>query len=65
MNAEENASNGDNDHLFQDQPRRILTWRIPGGETKTQIDYVNIKKRFRMQFYAAKHIQVSTGEAIT
>lgn len=32
---------------FQEQPRRLWTWRSRKGYTKNQIDYVTINKMFR------------------
>ena len=33
--------------FFQQHPRRLWTWRSPGGNVKNQIDYVLIKRRWR------------------
>lgn len=32
---------------FENHPRRLWTWRSPGGDVKNQIDYLTINKRFR------------------
>lgn len=33
--------------FFRHHPRRLWTWKSPGGQYKNQIDYVTINKRFR------------------
>ena len=32
---------------FKNHPRRLWTWVSPDGETKNQIDYITVNKRFR------------------
>ena len=32
---------------FKQHPRKLYTWKSPDGETRNQIDYVLINKRFR------------------
>ncbi|XP_042883267.1 uncharacterized protein LOC122260182 [Penaeus japonicus] len=43
---------------FQDHPRRLWTWRSPGGNIKNQIDYITINSRFRN---AVKHSKAFPG----
>ena len=43
---------------FQEHPRRLWTWRSPGGETKNQIDYITINQRFRN---AVQHCKTYPG----
>ncbi|XP_042862524.1 craniofacial development protein 2-like [Penaeus japonicus] len=43
---------------FQDHPRRLWTWRSPGGNIKNQIDYITINSRFRN---AIKHSKAFPG----
>ena len=33
--------------LFNHHPRRLWTWKSPNNQTKNQIDYITINKRFR------------------
>ena len=32
---------------FQHHPRRLRTWKSPGGNAKNMIDFVTVNKRFR------------------
>ncbi|GFN92180.1 craniofacial development protein 2-like [Plakobranchus ocellatus] len=42
---------------FQQPPRRKWTWKSPGGETRNQIDYMMISKRYiRNALLLAKNI---------
>ena len=35
------------DTWFRHPPRKLWTWKSPGGRYKNQIDYITINKRFR------------------
>ena len=39
---------------FQNHPRRLYTWTSPDGNTKNQIDYIMIEKRWRTSVLACK-----------
>ncbi|GFN93367.1 craniofacial development protein 2-like protein [Plakobranchus ocellatus] len=39
---------------FQQPPRRKWTWKSPGDETRNQIDYMMISKRYRIALLLAK-----------
>ena len=39
---------------FEQHPRRLWTWRSPGGDIKNQIDYITINKRFKNAIKDAK-----------
>ena len=39
---------------FRHHPRRLWTWRSPGGRNGNQIDYITINRRFRNAIHQAK-----------
>ena len=39
---------------FQQHPRRLYTWTIPGDRVRTQIDYILIGRRWRTTILATK-----------
>eukprot|EP00795_Rhopilema_esculentum_P008227 gene8227-14164_t len=39
---------------FEEHPRRLWTWRSPGGQVKNQIDYITIKIPFRNPVHHCK-----------
>ena len=46
---------------FQQQTRRIYTWKSPGGTSRNQIDYILINKRFRNN---VKQVKIYPGADI-
>ncbi|XP_072043067.1 craniofacial development protein 2-like [Amphiura filiformis] len=40
--------------LFQQHPRRLWTWRSPGGNVKNQIDYILLKRRWCSSLFSVR-----------
>ncbi|XP_072047034.1 craniofacial development protein 2-like [Amphiura filiformis] len=41
-------------NTFQQHPRRLWTWRSPGGNVRNQIDYVLVKRRWRSSLFSVR-----------